>query len=149
MILQTRIFELDDRDIEEEFEEEDHVPRWKHNLSEKAREVFSSRPTNRIGVLARIIYDMTLSPAEAVKRWREEASTDRGGVKITMIISSKRSGMTTRTHMIDHSMPVYNLEELNRRWSNQDEIDVLRARFIIGILLEDRESANAANEDGE
>ncbi|RPB25779.1 DUF663-domain-containing protein [Terfezia boudieri ATCC MYA-4762] len=145
--------ELDDRDIEEESDEEDHVPRWKQNLSEKAREMFSSGPTNRIGDLTRMIYDMTLSPAEVVKRWRGEASTDASEAGDSEDhdddFFKKVEHDDEKTHIIDRSMPVYDLEELKRRWSNQDEIDVLRARFITGNVLEDREAANAANEDGE
>lgn len=144
--------ELDDRDIEEESDGDDDVPRWKHNLSEKARAMFSSGPTNRIGDLARLIYDMSLSPAEVVKRWRGEASTDTsdnegGGGDDDFFKTVEHDD--EKTHIIDRSMPTYDLEELNRRWSNQDEIEALRARFITGNLLEDRETSDAANGGGE
>ncbi|KAF8423049.1 hypothetical protein EV426DRAFT_717705 [Tirmania nivea] len=150
---------LDDRDIEEESGEDDNVPKWKHNLSEKAREMFSSGPTNRIGDLTRMIYDLSLSPVEVIKRWRGESSADTPGEEDGEDgddddddFFKKVEHDDEKTHIIDRSMPTYDLEELNRRWSNQDEIDALRARFITGNLLEGREAADAANgvgEDGE
>jgi len=146
--------ELDDRDIEEESGEEDNSPRWKHNLSEKARKMFSSGPTNRVGDLARMIYDMSLSPAEVVKRWRGEASIDipeaeGGGDGGDDDFFKKVEHDDEKTHITDRSMPTYDLEELNRRWTNQDEIDALRARFITGSLLEGREAADAVSGGGE
>lgn len=130
--------DLDERDIEEESGEDD-FPRWKHNLSERAEQMYASGPTNRIGDLARMLYDMSISTVEVVNRWRGEKLTDslkKVGEIDEDDFFKKVKDDDEDPNVNDRSVPIYDLEELNRRWSEQDELDRIHGRFITGSLLE-------------
>ncbi|KAF8477074.1 hypothetical protein BDZ91DRAFT_778247 [Kalaharituber pfeilii] len=146
---------LDERDIEEESAEDaedyndddgdDEIPRWKYNLAEKARDLFSCRPSSRIGDLSRMIYDDSISPTDVIKRWRGEAmrqdTNENEGSDDEFF--KKVEEDDENLNIWDRSLPLYDLEKLNQRWSDYDELEALRKRFITASLLEDREAVEA------
>lgn len=142
--------DLDEREIEEESGEDD-VPRWKHNLPERAKQMYVSGPTNRIGDLARMLYDMSISTVDVVKQWSGEPFTDsvkKMGEPDGDDFFKKVKDDDENLDVHDRSVPIYDLEELNRRWSEQDELDGIRGRFITGSLLEAKESVGGVDAGG-
>ena len=148
----------DDSDIQSDDEGDDDTPRWKDNLAENARKLYASRRTDRIGDLSRMLYDESLTPAEVVRRWRGEDTDEKANGNHSDEddgdgFFNKVEEDDEKLHVWDRSLLVYDLEKLNQRWSDQDELEALRKRFITANLLDDREAADAAadgdGEDGE
>ena len=148
--------DIEDDDLGSDDDDEDGALRWKENLSEKARKMFAAGPADRIGDLSRMLYDESLSPADVIKRWRGDISGDnqgdhgRGEEDDEDDFFKKVEEDDERQDIMDRSLPAYDLEKLNQRWSDQDELEALRRRFVTASLLGDREAAKATDgEDGE
>ncbi|KAI5783177.1 hypothetical protein DFH27DRAFT_596498 [Peziza echinospora] len=144
--------DLDDGDIEDESDEDDETgaARWKKNLAETAKKMYSGGVRNRIGDLARMIYDDSISPVEVIKRWKGQAYSDDDKDNVAADedddFFKKVEEDDEKLDVFDRSLPMYDLEALNKRWSDQDELETVRKRFITASLLEDRE--NADGEEG-
>ena len=145
--------ELEDGDLaEEDFSgsEDDGTLRWKQNLSENAKRLHASQPHHRIADLARMMYDESLTPAEVLKRWegRSREGEERNGEANSDEEDEffKKAGHEDQDILSeDRLIPAYNYEELEKKWSQEDNIEALRSRFASANLS--RRKARDAGED--
>ncbi len=131
--------------------EEDGALRWKSNLREHARNLHSGLRRYRASDFARLLYDDSITPAEVSRRWRGEGDLDING-------SSKRhnnedggedDAFFQKVKQVDdgeayedRSVPQYNYEALERKWSDASNLETLRRRFTTAKrILKDKASS--------
>ena len=128
--------------------EEDGALRWKENLAENARQLHSDLRQYRTSDLARFIYDDTLTPADVVRRWRGEvqnvhadldgeADQEVEGEDDDTFFKRARQEVEEDT-LEDRSVPKYDYELLEKKWTDADNIKQLRRRFASADLLNER-----------
>ncbi|PHH84769.1 hypothetical protein CDD83_1425 [Cordyceps sp. RAO-2017] len=121
-----------EEDEEIDSDEEAAALRWKDGLSEKARKLRGRRRAFHTGDLARYIYDDSLSLQDVLKRWRgeddepeeediEQDSDDEGFFK--------KTGQEQENLAEDRLIPLYDYEHLAAKWTQEENVDVLRQRF--------------------
>lgn len=121
---------------EEKEEDDDGAARWKQNLREKAKHLHGFRPRYRTADLARMMYDESLTPAKVLRKWKGERANERQGPQKSQATEEddeeffkKASHETGDQDLEDRSVPLYNYQELEEKWANQDNIEALRIRF--------------------
>ncbi|KAI9789405.1 MAG: Glycoside hydrolase 2 (Mannanase, beta-galactosidase) [Peltula sp. TS41687] len=129
----------DDQELDEEEHDDDDdegAARWKQNLTEKAKRLHDFRPRHRTADLARMIYDDSLTPAEALRKWKGELDDERhditdgqGSEENDEEFFRKASHETGDHDLEDRSVPLYNYKELEEKWADKDSIEALRIRF--------------------
>ncbi len=130
-------FESDDVDSEdEELEDDDGALRWKENLREKAAKLHQQKRPYRVANLAKMIYNLELAPTELIKKWRgddeeEEDIEDDENEDETFFKQSKAEDMAKTE---DRSIPVYNYDELVKKWEDNDNVAALMSRFATGHM---------------
>ena len=141
----------DDDDLDSD--EEAAALRWKDGLSDRARRMHGRRRTYHTGDLARYIYDLSMTPEQAVQRWRgdddeaeeedieEDSDADEDFFKKT---SKKEDNLTE-----DRSIPDYEYEDLAAKWAQRDNVDALRRKFTSTDLGgdEDDEGGEGGDDD--
>lgn len=139
--------ELDDGEIDSEDDDEEGRSSWKSNLADNALRLYT-KPKNRTVDLARMIYDDSIEPKQVISRWKgiggdenEDSEDDDEGF-------FKKVKDTDDFVYIDEGMPRFDFEELDKKYSNDDELEALRKRFITASLLDEKE-AGEAGEEGE
>jgi len=151
--------ELDDSDIEEDSESEE-APRWKQNLSENARAQWleSRGGSGRTQDLCRVLYDDNISPAEAISKWKgettnaskveEEAADDDDDNFFKKVECQDEDEESSEAKKItDRTLPHYNLEQLEQKWTEAGALESLRRRFITANLVDEKEEG--AGDDDE
>ncbi|KYK59447.1 ribosome biogenesis protein [Drechmeria coniospora] len=136
--------EDDDGGDDDEFDsdEEAAAVRWKDDLAGKAHKFHSRRRPYHTGNLARYMYDTSITPEDALKRWRGE---DDEPVEEDIEADSddeaffKKSSQEKQDAAEDRSIPLYDYEDLAAKWAAKDNVDALRKRFT---------TASAAGEHG-
>jgi ribosome biogenesis protein BMS1 len=149
----------DEQDLEEENEEgeeysddddeDDGALRWKENLAANARTIHGKKRPYRTTELARLMYDMSLSPVEVLKRWRgeedEQEPTDEGMEDGSEFFQKAKNDIATEED--DRTIPSLDLETLERKWSNLEIFEALRRQATAGGLH--HQSLGENNEDDE
>lgn len=119
-------------DYDEDYDDE-RALQWKSNLTENARKSHGRNRPYRTADLARMMYDLSLSPSQVITKWRgdkeeaEEESVEDGGddfFKKTMIEQESE----------DRTIPTFQYTALEEKWEDPDNIEALRSRFIVGHL---------------
>lgn len=117
-------------------DEEDAALRWKDDLHSKAMRLHGRRRSYHTGDLARYIYDISLSPQEALNRWRGDAEEpeeeDIEAAEDDDEDFFKKTGIEAEDTAEDRPIPLYDYEDLAAKWANQDNIQALRQRFSTG-----------------
>ncbi|KAK4504946.1 hypothetical protein PRZ48_002909 [Zasmidium cellare] len=124
----------DDSEAEDDFdddeEDEDGAARWKSNLSQRAKDLQGRRQPYRVAELAKMIYNDMLSTAEIVKKWRgEDDDKDAGSAEEQDDDFFKRRRPGTSEQDDDRMIPEYDYEELEEKWTDEDNVEALRQRF--------------------
>lgn len=126
--------ELIDGDLDSD--DENGELRWKHNLPERAKRLHNLQPRYRISDLARMMYDESLTAAEISHKWRgdnsdvevPQVSADDGDAGDNFF--AKRDDGERNREAEDRSVPSYDYEELERKWSSRENLDNIRLRFV-------------------
>lgn len=136
-----------DEDEEMDSDEEGAAVRWKDNMMERAKMLHGKRRPYRAVDLARFMYDTTLSPKEAIQKWRGEEDEDvEEDIEEDDEAFFKRTGRDDREDLVeDRSIPRFDYAELSARWSSEDAVEALRTRFATANLLDEE----GGDEDGE
>lgn len=132
-----------DSEIEESDEDEENAAlRWKSNLREDAKKFHSGRKTYRASDFTRLLYDETLSPAEVVRKWRGEASSveketpeDHSSDEGQEIFFKKAKQEDWYDDLEDRSIPKYDYDALEKKWTDNENLEELRRRFTSAKLL--------------
>ncbi|KEY65553.1 hypothetical protein S7711_08233 [Stachybotrys chartarum IBT 7711] len=146
--------ELDEVDEEEDYDSDEEAAalKWKDNLADKAMKLHSRRRTYHTADLARYIYDDSISPQEALDRWRgtgeEEAEEEN-------IEDSEDEGFFKKSKnekediVDDRLIPLYDYEDLAAKWALEENIEALRRRFTTTDLNRNGDDDNGdGDEDG-
>ncbi|KAK4158098.1 ribosome biogenesis protein bms1 [Chaetomidium leptoderma] len=141
----------DDGDEEFDSDEEGAAVRWKDNMMERAEMLHGKRRPYRAVDLARFMYDTTLTPREALQKWRgeqdEEVEEDIEQDDDTFF---KRTGKDDREDLAeDRSIPRFDYEELAAKWSKEDAVEALRNRFATANLLDEEDGGEDDGDDDE
>ncbi|KAF2816912.1 DUF663-domain-containing protein [Mytilinidion resinicola] len=146
----------DDSDISGD-EDDDGALRWKENLAGNAKSFHGHRKPYRTTELVRMFYNESLSPAEVLKRWKgdtDEVQEEEGGDEDDDFFK-KAPGEDKAAELEDRAIPVYNYDELEQKWTDEDNIEAIRRRFASSNLLGEKENAEeggdfeGSNEDDE
>lgn len=122
--------EDEDYDEDEEDENDQGAARWKSNMAERASALRGQKQPYRIAELARMMYDDMLSTAEVIKQWRaedEDADDEDDGGEEEDEFFKRRKPASGEDE--DRMIPNYDYEELEQRWTDEDNVEALRERF--------------------
>jgi ribosome biogenesis protein BMS1 len=144
---------------EDEDEDDDGALRWKENMLANAKALHGKRPKFRVADLTRMLYDESLSPGEVIQRWRgednEDAAEESGEDEEDEFF--KKTNVEKEEEWDDRTIPKFDYDELEKKWSDNDAIKSLRRRFVTARLRrgagddddEDADGSDAAFSDDE
>jgi ribosome biogenesis protein BMS1 len=155
---------MQDEDEEEWDEDEEGALRWKENLATNAHYSNSRKQPYRIEELARMMYDIRLAPLEVLKKWRMDdeikhnEKAERQHADEEFFKKTSNEGATF--DLEDRIVPVFDYVNLERKWKDEDNLEILRQKFTKASLLtganterimsdEDEEASNAFGDDDE
>jgi len=147
---------LSEEDDTEEMDSEDEFGalRWKQGLRENARKQHGSHQPYRISDLARMLYDVTITPAQALSKWRgehgvpeETTNGSEAGEKEDDQFFRKAQAEDEDESLEDRAVPKYDYSMLAEKWSNPENIRELQRRFTRADLT--RERGEPGNDDAE
>lgn len=141
----------DEMDSDEELDTDDEGAKWKQNMLRNAQKMHGKKKAYRTGDLARLMYDETLSPHEVLKRWRGEVDdeeeenieddTDGEDDFFRKAAHEKEEALAE-----DRMIPDFNYEELEKKWSVEDNIEALRRRFATADLLKEKKGGDGSDD---
>lgn len=140
--------EADDVEDDEEYDSDEEAAalRWKDNLAGNARKLHGKRRSYHTGDLARYMYDDSMSPADALKRWRGDDNESEENIEDSDDEEEffKKSKQEKEDSVEDRSIPLYDYEDLAAKWAGEDKIAALRRKFTSASI-----SMGDDDEDGE
>ncbi|KAL2267446.1 hypothetical protein VTJ83DRAFT_4723 [Remersonia thermophila] len=142
----------DDDDDDQEFDsDEEGALRWKDNMVERARMLHGKRPPYRAVDLARYLYDESLTPQAAIKKWKgeedEESDEEEEDIEQDDETFFRKTGNDVEDLAEDRSIPRFDYDELAARWSGEGAIEALRKRFATANLLDEEEGDGEGSDD--
>lgn len=133
-------------DDDEEYDSEDEAAlRWKDDLDGKAFKLHGKKRSYHTGDLARYMYDASMSPEEALSKWRgAENESEEENIEDDSDDEDffKKSAKDKEDMIEDRSIPDYDYEDLAAKWAMEENIDSLRRKFTSS-------SRTADGEDGD
>ncbi|KAI9752018.1 MAG: NAD-dependent isocitrate dehydrogenase [Chaenotheca gracillima] len=143
----------DSEDLESDTEE---GAQWKQNMKENAKRMYDSRPRNRAADLARMMYSDETEPSEVLRMWKTGAvrsrtngldvegdqEDDDGANDETFFKKARRKEIPD-----DRTIPVYNYEALEQKWTDPQNIEELRRKFASADLLQEQGDGEEEDED--
>jgi ribosome biogenesis protein BMS1 len=143
---------MEDQELEEvsdfdsaEDDEDDGGLRWKDKIAHHAKQLHTHKVAYRASDLSRMLYDLTLSPAEVIQKW---SGADQGPNLDTEDDETffKKTNVEKQEESEDRMIPMYDYDELSKKWQDEDLINEVRRRFVRAPLAT---GANATSEDDE
>ncbi|KAJ5720568.1 Ribosome biogenesis protein bms1 [Penicillium malachiteum] len=129
--------ESDDDDDESDEDEEGNA-RWKENMLDNAKALHGKRPPFRVTDLSRMMYDVSISPADVIQIWRGEDGDDESDESDIEAEEGDDFFKKTNTEKEDQAdyraVPEYDYDELERKWRDEELIESLKQRFVTGKL---------------
>jgi ribosome biogenesis protein BMS1 len=131
--------------------DEDGAARWKEKMTETARRLQGQKTSYRTTDLARLMYNLSFTPSEAIRKWRGEAdeeedigaSDEEGGETFF-----KKSGREVADEQLeDRAIPILDYDILEARWSVEENIADLRRRFTTADLLGEKKVGEAESDE--
>jgi ribosome biogenesis protein BMS1 len=129
--------EFDEGELEDDDgsgDEEDGELRWKDNLADRALQLHGKKRPYRTGELARLMYNMTLTPKQAVLQWRGDEPEDVQELEEDDQEEFFRRAKRTKTQHEDEdrSLQTFDYETLQQKWSDPERFEALRRRMTSG-----------------
>lgn len=135
----------DDEDDENGDDIDDGTLRWKENLAENAKAMFSKRIPYRIPDLTRMLYDESITPVNVVKRWQGEDTEHDNKMSEEDDELFKKTNVE-KEELDDRTIPAYDYEALEQKWQDEDNLAALRQRFA-RVRSSKRESDDESGSD--
>ncbi|WWC86323.1 uncharacterized protein L201_001196 [Kwoniella dendrophila CBS 6074] len=135
-------------DIEDGSDEDEDVPQWKKNLSDKAATSFAERMGRRRDLMS-LIYGSELSPAEIGAGKTRPSSADAESSRMAQDDLFQVSREENKGDEGDQLKVPVDLEALKTRWDDEEMLDSIREMFISGPIGEVDAEGNPYEEDGE
>ena len=118
----------DGSDIDEEGS--DGELRWKENMAENARKLHTIKMAYRAADLSRMMYDLSLSPADLFAKWAgKDAPKSNVEDREDEETFFKKTNIEREEDNEDRMTPRYDYEELVRKWEDEDTLQSIRHRF--------------------
>lgn len=140
----------EDNDNDNDDDDDEADMQWKSNLSRRGKEMHSLQRAFRTSDLSRLIYDSSLTPAEVIRKWSGAAVTLTGDNHDEAVEEDENFFRKVKANkddnLEDRTIPLYDYEELSQKWSNTENVENLRKRFVSANLLEEREGNVAATD---
>jgi len=131
-----------DEDMDDEAEDDESIPKWKLNLSERAQQAASSSRKARRKDWIKLIYSSSLSPEEILYGKKEEDDVEpMDGDDLFQVAKTETHDSEALDSGKDHIDP-----ESLKKWENEEMLDSIRHFFITG---EDDDGPAAQGNDGE
>ena len=132
-------------DAEEEDDDDDGGLRWKDKIAHHAKQLHTHKVAYRASDLSRMLYDLTLSPAEVIQKW---SGADQGPNVDTEDDETffKKTDVEKQEESEDRMIPMYDYDELSKKWQDEDLINEVRRRFVRAPLAT---GANATSDEDE
>ncbi|KAK3503038.1 hypothetical protein B0T13DRAFT_462476 [Neurospora crassa] len=133
---------------DDEDDEEDPELKWKDNMMERASQIHGRRKPFRAVDLARYMYDESMAPTEAIKKWagQDEEEEIEENIEEDDETFFRRTGKEDKEDSWeDRMIPKFDYEQLEAKWSDKDAVEALRNKFATANLLGD---AEGEGEDG-
>lgn len=139
------ISQADDQD-----EDENGALRWKANLKDHAQSLYSGHRQYRASEFAKLLYDESITPAEVIGRWRgtADAAVNEPLQNQNSPGDDEDDTFFRRTEQEDEDafedrfILKYDYDALEKKWSNAENLEVLRRRFTTATLSTERKSRN-------
>ncbi|KAL3469404.1 hypothetical protein BJX99DRAFT_73800 [Aspergillus californicus] len=144
-----------DLDEEDSDEEDDGTVRWKDNMLANAKSIHAKRPKFRIADLSRIMYDESITPADAIRQWRGEEDADQeSDIEDDEDTFFKKTNVEQEEQSEYRAIPEFDYEKLEQKWQDEEMIESLRNRFASAKMSgedgdDDSDVNDAFNEDDE
>ncbi|KAI5463282.1 hypothetical protein BGZ63DRAFT_352472 [Mariannaea sp. PMI_226] len=141
----------DEIEDEEDYDSDEEAAalRWKDDLSGKAMRLHGRRRSYHTGDLARLIYDVSLSPEDALKRWRGEEDEAEENIEDDSDDEEffKKSKLEKEDAAEDRTIPLYDYEDLVAKWAEQENVEALRRRFTSAFSRGDGDDEGDEDDD--
>jgi ribosome biogenesis protein BMS1 len=122
-------------DSDELEDEDDGELRWKDDLTERAQQMHGKKRPYRTTELARLMYNMSLTPRQVVTQWRGEEQDEVEAVEEEdqeEFFSRAKRTKAEHNDDEDRSLYIFDYEVLERKWSDPDRFEALRRRTTSG-----------------
>ncbi|KAF2747903.1 DUF663-domain-containing protein [Sporormia fimetaria CBS 119925] len=119
-------------DYDEDDVDEDGTLHWKSNLAENARKMHRRNRPFRTEDLSRMMYNLSMTATEVVQKWRgeEEEEEDIEADEDDDFFKKPKTAQSGEDE--DRYIPVYDYQELEEKWEDEENIEALKSRFAIG-----------------
>ncbi|KAJ5209516.1 hypothetical protein N7449_003895 [Penicillium cf. viridicatum] len=144
----------EDEDEEDDEDEEGNV-RWKDNMLANAKSLHGKRPPFRVSDLSRMMYDESITPLDVVKTWRGEDSDDEEEDEEDRTADDEGEDFFKKTNNEKEdqadfrAVPEYDYDELERKWRDEELLELIKLRFITGKLSGGASDDEDGDEDDE
>ncbi|ORY64873.1 AARP2CN domain-containing protein [Pseudomassariella vexata] len=144
--------EAEDSNSDSEDDEDDEAGalRWKDNMTERAAMMHGNRPSYRTSDLARLMYDLSLTSDEVLQRWKGETEEDEEDIEASddeeFFNKARQDKEDASTD--DREIPQLDYERLATKWSDADNIELLRQKFTTATLNGANGDDDGSEDDG-
>ncbi|KAJ2970237.1 hypothetical protein NQ176_g8286 [Zarea fungicola] len=146
-----------DNGEEEDYDSDEEAAalRWKDDLTGKAFQMHGRKRSYHTGDLARFMYDVSMTPEDALKKWRgdEEEVVEENIEDEDDDAFFKKTSQEKEDIADDRYIPDYDYQDLATKWEEEENMEALRRRFTAADLSrrgdnddEDGESWNGASD---
>ncbi|KAF2219606.1 hypothetical protein BDZ85DRAFT_44290 [Elsinoe ampelina] len=125
-------------DVETGDEEDDGdgAAEWKSNLSGRAAQLHRRSRPYRVVDFAKMLYDNMLSTAEVLRRWKGEEE-----------VIEEDDGLFRKKREVKLGMTDERKAALEEKWTDPDNLDVLRERFAAAKIQDEESEGDGEFED--
>lgn len=146
-----------DEDEEEDYDSDEEAAalRWKEDLTGKAFKMHGRKRSYHTGDLARFMYDTSMTPEEALKRWRGEDEEKEENIEDEDDDDFfKKTSQEAEDLVEDRYIPDYDYQDLATKWAEEEQMESLRRKFTAADMSrggddDDGESWNGASDNDE
>ncbi|CAI7668682.1 unnamed protein product [Penicillium palitans] len=145
----------DENEEEDDDEDEEGNVRWKENMLANAKSLHGKRPPFRVSDLSRMMYDESITPLDVVKTWRGEDSDDEEEDEEDRTADDEGEDFFKKTNNEKEdqadfrAVPEYDYDELERKWRDEELLELIKLRFITGKLSGGASDDEDEDEDDE
>ncbi|EAS34037.3 ribosome biogenesis protein [Coccidioides immitis RS] len=126
------ISSVEDQDLESapsDYEDEDDgTMHWKENLTAQAKELFK-KPAYRIAELTRMLYDNSIPAEDVARKWRGDDLPRSGEEQEEDADDFFKKTNVEKQELDDRTIPIFDYEELEQKWQDEENLELLRQRF--------------------
>lgn len=131
---------------DEDDDEDDDELRWKSGLRDNASSLAYKTPY-RVSELARMMYNLSLPPADVVKKWRNEEAGPAIDQDEEEDDFFKKTTVDDTNSAEDRSVPSFDYKSLQDKWEDDDYCENMKRRFASDRSL--GKSKNGEDDDFE